>query len=91
MPSDYNGDGYEFSVRLLNHRRLFIHVTRATLEFLARGQSSDQFATLASCIDFLRERAIMIHAQTGCERVVLDPCDLAEPSSAGVGAPPRLQ
>lgn len=89
MVSDgYEGDGYEFSIRLLNRRRLYVHVTRAALEFLAGGETADQLSTLTACMGLLRERALLVHAQTGAERVMLGPADFAEPLETGVDRPP---
>jgi hypothetical protein len=77
MTDHYEGDGYEFSIRLLDHRRLLVHVTRATLEFLAGGELVDQLSTLTGFMGLLRERALLAHADTGAARVVLEPCDVA--------------
>jgi hypothetical protein len=77
MSDCYEGDGYEFSIRLPDRRRLFVHVTRATLEFLAGGEPASQLSTLTACMGLLRERALLVHAQTGAERVVLEPSDAA--------------
>lgn len=77
MTDHYEGDGYEFSIRLLGHRRLLVHVTRATLEFLAGGELVDQLSTLTAFTGLLRERASLAHANTGAARVVLEPSDVA--------------
>jgi hypothetical protein len=37
MAETYEGNGYEFSIRLPNYQRLSIHVTRAALEALNEG------------------------------------------------------
>jgi hypothetical protein len=68
MTDHYEGDGYEFSIRLLDHRRLLVHVTRATLEFLAGGELVDQLSTLTGFMGLLRERALLAHADTGAAR-----------------------
>jgi len=86
----YEGDGYEFGIRLPDHRRLFVHVTRAALEFLAGEEPADQLATLTACMGLLRERALLVHASTGAERVVLGPADVAGPSDAGAQKTPLL-
>ncbi|SFQ30708.1 hypothetical protein SAMN05216567_113155 [Variovorax sp. OK605] len=76
--TDYRqGDGYEFSIWLLDHWRLLVHVTRATLEFLAGGELIDQLSTLAAFTGLLRERALLVHANTGAARVVFEPPDVA--------------
>lgn len=90
MSAGYQGDGYEFSIRLLDRSRLFVHVTRAALEFLAGDESIDQLATLTTCMSLLRERALLIHAQTGASRVELGPADLAGPEDGGDQRPPLL-
>ncbi|NVM92871.1 hypothetical protein FHT32_006564 [Variovorax sp. SG517] len=90
MPDRYNGDGYEFSIQLLDRRRLHVHVTRAALEFLAGEEPTDQLCTLTACMGLLRERALLVHAQTGAQRVVLGPADLAGPSDEGTTRPPLL-
>jgi hypothetical protein len=86
----YEGDGYEFSIRLLDERRLFVHVTRAALEFLAGDEPAEQLTTLTACMGLLRERALLVHASTGAERVVLGPADVAGPSDAGAQRTPLL-
>jgi len=86
----YEGDGYEFSIRLLDHRSLFVHVTRAALEFLAGDEPADQLSTLTACMGLLRERALLVHANTGAERVVLGPSDVAGPADLGTQRTPLL-
>ncbi|MDQ0070408.1 hypothetical protein J2W34_002193 [Variovorax boronicumulans] len=90
MSDCYKGDGYEFSIRLLDRRRLFVHVPRATLEFLAGGEPVDQLSTLTACMGLLRERALLVHAQTGAERVVLEPSDVAGLTDTEMQRPPLL-
>jgi hypothetical protein len=85
VPDNYDGDGYEFSIRLLNRRRLHVHVTRAALEILAGEEPADQLGTLAACMSLLRERALLVHVRIGRTRGArpVRPCD-----SAGWGQPP---
>ncbi|MEZ2299251.1 hypothetical protein [Variovorax sp. RCC_210] len=80
----YQGDGYEFSIRLPDRRRILVHVTRAALEFLGGGSPVDQLSVLVEWMDRLHERALLIHAQTGAEQVVLEPEDLADVEGAGM-------
>lgn len=76
MSDSYQGDGYEFSIRLPNQRRIQVHVTRAALEFLGGDAPADQLSVLAERINLLHQRALHLHAQTGAERIVLEPMHL---------------
>jgi hypothetical protein len=77
MPDAYQGDGYEFSIRLPNHQRLRVHVTRAALEVLNQGQPpAYQLTMLTRRLPLLHKLAHQRHGQTGRERIVIGPADL---------------
>jgi hypothetical protein len=77
MSETYEGDGYEFSIRLLNYRRLRIHVTRAALEALNEGRLEDsQLGVLARRMPLLRKLALRHHEQTGSDRIIIGEKDL---------------
>ena len=68
----YQEDGYEFSIRLPDYRRLWVHVTRAALEVLNQGHPpADQLAVLMRQMPLLYKLALQQHEQTGNERVVI--------------------
>lgn len=77
MPETYDGNGYEFSIRLPDYKRLFVHVTRAALEALNEGRSQvDQLGLLVKNLPLLRQLACERHAQNGCARVVIEAVDI---------------
>jgi hypothetical protein len=79
MSDAYEGDGYEFSIRLPNYQRLWIHVTRAALEMLNQDQPpAGQFAVLARYLPLLHKLARQRHDQTGNERIVIGAADLRD-------------
>jgi hypothetical protein len=90
MSDCYQGDGYEFSIRLPNQRRIQVHVTRAALEFLGGDAPVDQLTVLVERMNLLHERALLLYAQTGAERIVLGPMDLADLPEADSHTPPTL-
>jgi hypothetical protein len=90
MSDCYQGDGYEFSIRLPDHRRLHVHVTRAALEFLAGDGPLDQFSIFARYIDQLREKALSVYAQTGAGRIELGPADMTDLDEADAATRPPL-
>jgi hypothetical protein len=84
MSDCYQGDGYEFSIRLPTQQRVQVHVTRAALEFLGGDAPVDQLSVLVGWMTLLHERALFVHAQTGAQLVVLKPEDLADVEGAGM-------
>jgi hypothetical protein len=87
MSDCYQGDGYEFSIRLPDYRRLYVHVTSSALEFLGRDAAGDQLSVLVKCMSLLRARALCMHEQTGAERIVLRPADLEVFSDTRMAGP----
>jgi hypothetical protein len=58
MLETYEGNGYEFSIRLPNYERLFIHVTRAALEVLNESRLPvDQLGVLVKHLPLLHQLA----------------------------------
>ncbi len=90
MSDSYQGDGYEFSIRLPNRQRVQVHVTRAALEFLGGDAPIDQLSVLVDWMDLLHERALLLHARTGAELIMLEPEDLADLQDAGMPRPRTL-
>jgi hypothetical protein len=79
LPDTYLGDGYEFSIRLPNYQRLWIHVTRAALEALNKDQPpADQLSVLAKQMPLLHKLALQRHAQDGGDRIVIAQVDLPD-------------
>jgi hypothetical protein len=79
MPDAYEGNGYEFSIRLPNYERLWIHVTRAALEALNKDQPpADQLSVLARQIPLLHELAFQRHAQSSSGRIVIAAADVKD-------------
>ena len=79
MTEVYDGDGYEFSIRLPNYQRLWIHVTRAVLEALnAAPDSFNQLSVLARETPLLHQLASQLHDRTGNDRIVIKVADLEE-------------
>lgn len=77
MAQIYEGDGYEFNIRLPDYKRLYIHVTRAALEVLNEGQSPiDQLGVLVRHMSLLHELAHKCHNQNGDTRVAIDAADI---------------
>ncbi|MDH6165472.1 hypothetical protein M2282_000600 [Variovorax boronicumulans] len=90
MSDCYEGDGFEFSIRLPDRRRIQVHVTRAALEFLGGDAPIDQLSVLVDWMDLLHERALLLHARTGAELVMLEPEDLDDVEEAGMPRPRTL-
>jgi hypothetical protein len=79
MSDSYEGDGYEFSIRLPNYQRLWIHVTRAALEALNKDQPpADQLSVLTKQMPLLHKLALQRHAQDGGDRIVVAQADLRD-------------
>jgi hypothetical protein len=77
MLKTYDGNGYEFSIRLPNYKRLFIHVTRAALKVLNEGRSPvDQLGVLVKHMPLLHQLACQRHKKNGGTRVVIESADI---------------
>jgi hypothetical protein len=77
MSRIYTGNGYEFSIRLPNYQKIWIHVTKAALDVLNDSQMpTDQLGVLAKEMPLLRKLALQRHVQSGNLRVVIDAADV---------------
>jgi hypothetical protein len=77
MAEPYEGDGYEFSMRLQNYQRLRVHVTKAALAVLNEDQAlADQFGVLAAHMSLLCQLARQCHDQNGDDYIVIGAADL---------------
>lgn len=77
MLETYISNGYEFSIRLPNYKRLFIHVTRAALEVLNEGRSPvDQLGVLVKHMPLIHQLACQHHKKNGGARVVIEAVDI---------------
>jgi hypothetical protein len=78
MQDSYEGDGYEFSIRLPNYQRLWVHVTRQALEVLNHGQPpGNQLSVLAREMPSLHKLAHQRHDQTGSDRIFIEAADVS--------------
>lgn len=79
MHDNYDGDGFEFSVRGSTGygKRILVHVTKAALLSLDdQGRTPDLLAIFNAHVRRLSLLALAIHDETGLERIVLSPKDL---------------